>query len=160
MNWSWSTTFLALPSKWWNRRCNFYRGVTGTESMRASNADSHRKNFVLSSSSPLKTSGLAWGKRCSWLTLAKASVICWVLRIISCAFFLKELFVRTNRKCIFTRNYVTRWKIDSFKWESPDWGEERLRHKKKNILCGCFVLFYGISSMGTLDFFRKRTEKI
>ena len=30
----------------------------------------------------------------------------YVLRIISCAFFLKELFVRANRKCIFTGNYV------------------------------------------------------
>ena len=38
-----------------------------------------------------------------------------LLRIISCAFFLKELFVRANRKCIFTGNYVTRGKIDSFK---------------------------------------------
>ena len=35
-----------------------------------------------------------------------------VLRIISCAFFLKELFVRANRKCIFTGNYVTRGKTD------------------------------------------------
>ena len=35
-----------------------------------------------------------------------------MLRIISCAFFLKELFVRANRKCIFTGNYVTRGKID------------------------------------------------
>ena len=43
--------------------------------MRASNADSHRKNFVLSSSSPLKTFDFAWGKRWSWVTLAKASVI-------------------------------------------------------------------------------------
>ena len=38
-----------------------------------------------------------------------------LLKIISCAFFLKELFVRANRKCIFTGNYVTRGKIDSFK---------------------------------------------
>ena len=38
-----------------------------------------------------------------------------MLRIISYAFFLKELFVRANRKCIFTGNYVTRGKIDSFK---------------------------------------------
>ena len=35
-----------------------------------------------------------------------------LLRIISCAFFLKELFVRANRKSIFTGNYVTRGKID------------------------------------------------
>ena len=38
-----------------------------------------------------------------------------MLRIISCAFFLKELIVRAKRKCIFTGNYVTRGKIDSFK---------------------------------------------
>ena len=37
------------------------------------------------------------------------------LRITSCAFFLKELFVRANRKCIFTGNYVTCGNIDSFK---------------------------------------------
>ena len=49
--------------------------------MRASKADSHRNNFVLSSSSPLKTSGFAWVKRWSWVTLAKASVICCGLRL-------------------------------------------------------------------------------
>ena len=38
-----------------------------------------------------------------------------MLRIISCAFFLKELFVRANRKSIFTGNYVKGGKIDSFK---------------------------------------------
>ena len=42
-----------------------------------------------------------------------------LLRIISCAFFLKELFVRANRKCIFTGNYVTRGKIDSFQIKVP-----------------------------------------
>ena len=47
MNWSCSTAFLALPSKCWNRRCNFCRRATGIESMRASKTDSYRKNFVL-----------------------------------------------------------------------------------------------------------------
>lgn len=79
MNWSCSTAFLALPSKCWNRRCNFCRRATGIESMRASKTDSYRKNFVLSSSSPLKTSSFAWGELWSWVTLAKASVICRVL---------------------------------------------------------------------------------
>ena len=47
--------------------------------MRALKAVSYRKNFVLSLSSPLKTSGTACGKRCNCVTLANASVICWLL---------------------------------------------------------------------------------
>ena len=47
--------------------------------MRALKAVSQRKNLVLSFSSPIKTSGTACGKRCNCVTLANASVICWVL---------------------------------------------------------------------------------
>ena len=43
----------------------------------------------------------------------KAPDACYGLFLVP--FFLKELFVRANRKCIFTGNYVTRGKIDSFK---------------------------------------------
>ena len=39
-------------------------------------------------------------------------IMCVLLRIISCAFFLKELFVKANRKCIFTGNYVRAGRID------------------------------------------------
>ena len=47
--------------------------------MRALKAVSHRKNLVLSFSSPLKTSGNACGERCNCVTLANVSVVCWVL---------------------------------------------------------------------------------
>ena len=47
--------------------------------MRALKAVSHRKNLVLSFSSPLTTSGTASGKRCNCVTFANASVICWML---------------------------------------------------------------------------------
>ena len=55
-----------------------------------------------------------WG--CSYLHIVVQDllrlIITGVLRIISCVFFLKELFVRANRKRIFTGNYVTRGKIE------------------------------------------------
>ena len=47
--------------------------------MRALKAVSHRKDLVLSFSSPLKISGTACGKCCNCVTLANASVICWLV---------------------------------------------------------------------------------
>ena len=47
--------------------------------MSASNAVSQRKNLVFSFSSLLKISGITCGKRCSCVTLVKASVIGCVL---------------------------------------------------------------------------------
>ena len=72
--WSCSTTLLALPSKYWYKRCNFCLAVTGAESIRLSKAFSHKKNLVLSKSFPSKTSGVACGSRCNWLIFASASV--------------------------------------------------------------------------------------
>ena len=56
---------LALPSRYWYNRCNFCLAVTGAESIRLSNAFSHKKNLVLSESLPLKTEGAACGSRCN-----------------------------------------------------------------------------------------------
>ena len=66
---------LALPSRYWYKRCNFYLAVTGAESIRLSKAFSHKNNLVLSESLPLKMLGDACGSRCNWVIFASASVI-------------------------------------------------------------------------------------
>ena len=82
-----STTFFAFPSKCWLRRYSFCWAPISVESIGASKAVSHVKNLV-SDSLPVKTSGLACGSLCSWVTLAKASEIWTTLSELGGAWFL------------------------------------------------------------------------